>query len=415
MIFSPFERMVAGRYLRSRRAEGFVSVIAGFSLLGISLGVATLIIVMAVMNGFRADLLGRILGLNGHVVVQSLNGPLNDPDAVIAKIGDIPTIVSIAPAIEGQVLVTGNGRALGALVRGMRPADLQKRTTLSAHIEDGSLNNLEENDGVAIGYRLARQLGLAVGDSITLLSPKGSATAFGTVPRIKAYKVAAIFKVDMYEYDSSFVYMSLAAAGTFFQTPGQATHIEVIAQDPETLQPLVNAIAQRLGPAYDVADWTRNNGSFFAAVEVERTVMFLILTLIIVVAAFNVVSGLIMLVKDKGRDIAILRTMGATRGMVMRIFFLTGASVGVMGTGLGVILGLVFSQNIEAIRLFIQRETGATIFDPSVYFLSHLPAKVDPHEVLMVVVMSLGLSLLATLYPAWRAARLYPVEALRYE
>jgi lipoprotein-releasing system permease protein len=235
------------------------------------------------------------------------------------------------------------------------------------------------------------------------------------VPRIKAYKVAAIFKVDMYEYDSSCVYMSLAAAGTFFQTPGQATHIEVIAQDPETLQPLVNAIAQRLGPAYDVADWTRNNGSFFAAVEVERTVMFLILTLIIVVAAFNVVSGLIMLVKDKGRDIAILRTMGATRGMVMRIFFLTGASVGVMGTGLGVILGLVFSQNIEAIRLFIHRETGATIFDPSVYFLSHLPAKVDPHEVLMVVVMSLGLSLLATLYPAWRAARLDPVEALRYE
>ncbi len=414
-MFSPFERLVAGRYLRARRAEGFVSVIAGFSLLGISLGVATLIIVMAVMNGFRADLLGRILGLNGHIIIQSLAAPLTAPDALMLKIKDIPGIVTIAPAMEGQVLVSGNGRALGALVRGMRPSDLQQRDTLSAHVEDGSLTRLEDNDGVAIGYRLARQLGLAVGDGITLLSPKGNATAFGSLPRIKVYRVAAIFKVDMYEYDSSFIYMSLAAAGTFFQQPGQATHIEIVATAPEGLKPLVRAIATRLGPDYDVADWTRNNGSFFAAVEVERTVMFLILTLIIVVAAFNVVSGLIMLVKDKTRNIAILRTMGATRGMIMRIFFLTGATVGVMGTALGVGLGLLFSYNIESIRLFIQAQTGAKIFDPSIYFLSHLPAKVDPMEVMLVVGMSLGLSFLATLYPAWRAARLDPVEALRYE
>ncbi|MFA7429498.1 MAG: lipoprotein-releasing ABC transporter permease subunit [Rhodospirillaceae bacterium] len=418
MVFDTFERMMALRYLRARRKEGFVSVIAGFSLLGIGLGVATLIIVMAVMNGFRQELLGRILGLNGHVIVQADRGPVLDYDDMAARLRGIPGVIAVTPAIEGQVMATAHGASTGAMVRGVAAADLADRPTISDNIVQGSLDDYAAGEGegvVMIGARMAQKFGLTVGDDITLISPRGTVTAFGTVPRMRAYRVAALFNVGMYEYDSSFIYMPLADAQTYFLLEDGVTHLEVITAQPDRLAAVRDSVFKALGPNIQVSDWTRTNASFFNALQVERNVMFLILTLIILVAAFNIISGLIMLVKDKGRDIAILRTMGASRGSIMRIFFLAGASVGVIGTGFGVALGLAFTQNIESIRQGLQSLTGTELFSAEIYFLSKMPAVVDPDEVTWVVLMSLGLSLAATLYPSWRAARTDPVEALRYE
>ncbi|GAB3443224.1 lipoprotein-releasing ABC transporter permease subunit [Insolitispirillum peregrinum] len=415
MAFDAFERMMAWRYLRARRKEGFVSVIAGFSLLGIGLGVATLIIVMAVMNGFRQELIGRILGLNGHLSVYEASGTMPDYPKLIAPLSSIEGVVSVAPVVEGQVMASANGAAGGALVRGMHAEDLQRRATIADHIVDGSLKNLQGDDVVMIGQRMAQRYGLQVGSQISLISPKGNVTAFGSVPRVRSYTVAAIFNVGMYEYDSSFIYMPLEAAQTYFRMDGGISHLEVMVKEAERLAPVIRAIQSKVGSRYLANDWTQSNSSFFNALQVERNVMFLILTLIILVAAFNIISGLIMLVKDKGRDIAILRTMGASRGSVMRIFFLAGASVGVFGTLFGVTLGLAFAENIEVIRQFLQGLTGRELFSAEIYFLSTMPAKVDYSEVLSVVGMAVGLSLAATLYPSWRAARLDPVEALRYE
>ncbi len=416
MAFNAFERMMAMRYLRARRQEGFISVIAAFSLLGIGLGVATLIIVMAVMNGFRAELLGRILGLNGHMTVYGQAGPLSDFDQVAQAVRRVHGVIGAAPLVEGQVMVTANNAASGALVRGLRPDDLRARTLISSHIVRGSLADFEGDDAAVIGVRMAQKFNLAVGDPITLISPQGNTTAFGTVPRVRAYKVVAVFDVGMYEYDSTFVYLPLAAAQVFFRLPEQqVTGVEVLVDDPDRIWEYRRAIQQAVGPQARIFDWQQANSSFFNAVQVERNVMFLILTLIIVVAAFNIISSLIMLVKDKSKDIAILRTMGASRGAVMRIFFLAGASVGVIGTVFGFVLGVVFCANIESIRQWLQALTGTPLFDPTIYFLSRLPAKMDPVEVIQVVVMALALSFLATIYPAWRAARLDPVEALRYE
>jgi lipoprotein-releasing system permease protein len=415
MLFSPFERMVALRYLRPRRKEGFISVIAGFSLLGIALGVATLIIVMSVMNGFRQELLDRILGLNGHLGISAAAGPLSDFDAAAAAVRAIPGVAQVTPIIEGQVLASADGRTSGAVVRGIRPADFRARALLASHIVAGNLDDFKGDDTVVVGDRLAERLGITIGDKITLLSPEGRPTAFGTVPRVKAYTIVAMFDVGMYEYDSTFVYMTLAAAQIYFRVPDAVTSLEVMVKDTDRLPEIRDDIIRRLDRPLRLLDWQQANASFFNAIEVERNVMFLILTLIIVVAAFNIISSLIMLVKDKGQDIAILRTMGATRGMVMRIFFLSGASVGVAGTLAGLLLGVAFADNIEIIRRWIEHLTGTNLFAAEIYFLSKLPAKVDPAEVAMVVAMGLGLSFLATLYPAWRAARLDPVEALRYE
>ncbi len=414
MIFNAFERTVAFRYLRARRQEGFISVIAGFSLLGIALGVATLIIVMAVMNGFRTELMDRILGVNGHMTVYSNSGPIEDYESLTERLRALDLVVAAYPQVQGQVMITHNGEASGAMIRGMRLEDLQSRELIAGNIVRGNIQDME-NQRALVGSRLAQNMGLMNEGRITLVSPRGETTAMGTVPRMKSYSIAGLFEVGMYEYDSSFVYLPMDAAQQFFRTGEGANAIELFVSDPDRVSEVRRAVAQELGPGFRSVDWQQANASFFNAIQVERNVMFLILTLIILVAAFNIISGQIMLVKDKGPDIAILRTMGATRGMIMRIFLISGASIGVVGTFAGFVLGLAFSMNIETIRSWLEALTGTELFAAEIYFLSRLPAEVDPGEVVTVVAMALGLSLLATLYPSWRAARLDPVEALRYE
>ncbi len=416
-MFGPFERMVAFRYLRSRRGERFVSVIASFSLIGIALGVATLIIVMSVMNGFRQELLSRILGLNGDLGVYSVGTGLTDFDATAAAIRRIPGVISATPIVEGQALLTNDsGTAVGGLIRGIARSDLKNLSSVSDHIVAGSLEHFTGDDAVAIGSGLAQNLGLTIGGRLTLVSPQGAATVLGTIPRIRSYQVVAIFQVGMNEYDSSFVFLPLGAAQIFFQKPSQATQIQVTVQHPDAVAAIDRAIYRALpGRPVRIIDWTQANDSFFAAVTVERNVMFLILTLIILVAAFNIISSLIMMVKDKTSDIAILRTIGAGRGAVMRIFLMCGASVGIVGTIVGTVLGVVFCRNIDTIKDWLQSLTGTNLFNPEVYYLEQLPAVLDWGEVVRVILMALALSLLATLYPSWRAARTDPVEALRHE
>ncbi|MBX6740972.1 MAG: lipoprotein-releasing ABC transporter permease subunit [Acetobacteraceae bacterium] len=416
-MFNAFERTVAFRYLRARKGERFVSVIAVFSLVGIALGVATLIIVMSVMNGFRQELLGRILGLNGHLGVYAAEGgPLRDFDPLVQRIRTLPGVVEATPIVEGQVLLTSEaGGASGGVARGIRPEDLRDRAIIANNIRLGSLANFQGDDAIVIGTGLANRMRVGIGDRISMISPQGRATVVGTLPRIRSFRVVAMFNVGMNEYDSSFVFIPLSAAQLYFQVPDAASQIEVFVQDPTRVRAVNLEIRRSVDRPVRIVDWQDANSSFFNAVQVERNVMFLILTLIIIVAAFNIISSLIMLVKDKGRDIAILRTMGATRGAILRIFLLCGASVGFLGTLIGFGIGLVFCLNIESIRQFLQSLTGTELFSPEVYFLSQLPAVVDPKEVAQVVAMGLGLSLLATIYPSWRAARLDPVEALRNE
>jgi lipoprotein-releasing system permease protein len=413
--FAPFEWMLSLRYLRARRKEGFISVIAGFSFLGIMLGVATLIIVMAVMNGFRQELLDKILGLNGHLLIQPLESPLTDWQVVADRVGKVPGVRLAAPIVEGQALASSPFNASGVLVRGVRGGDLAKLSSVASNIEFGTLDGFDDGQGIAIGKRLAEQLSLRVGDSLMLVAPRDAVTPMGTTPRIKAYKIAAIFVIGMSEYDAAFVFMPLPEAQAYFNRTGDVTAIEVYTDNPDridTYRKLIADAAQR--PIYMI-DWRTRNATFFGALQVERNVMFLILTLIVLVAALNIVSGLIMLVKDKGSDVAILRTMGATQGAIMRIFLITGASIGFVGTAFGFLLGMIICLNVESIRQFLSWLTNTNIFPPELYFLSKLPAEMNAGETTAVVVMALGLSLLATLYPSWRAARLDPVEALRYE
>lgn len=414
-MFGAFERLVALRFLRARRQEGFISVIAIFSLAGITLGVATLIIVMAVMNGFRHELLNRILGVNGHVNVLTSTRNLEDYEAITARIRELPGVVTAAPIVEGQVMATAKGVANGALVRGLREEDFRRRPLLIDNIVSGGLDGFEDGKGIVIGSRMAQAMRLRPGDKLTLVSPNGNPSAFGTVPRMKAYRVSAVFEVGMSEYDSSFIYMPFKQAQIFFRKKGEATSIEVITDNPDRAYEIGFDIRGAIGAGFRVIDWQRVNSSFFTALQVERVVMFMILTLIIIVAVFNVVSSQIMLVNDKGKGIAILRTMGATQGMILRIFFMTGASVGIVGTIVGSVLGIAFAQNIEAIRQMLQGATGTDLFDSTVYYLSRLPAEIDPVEASAVVIMALTLSFLASILPARRAARLDPVEVLRYE
>ncbi|MBU1212014.1 MAG: lipoprotein-releasing ABC transporter permease subunit [Alphaproteobacteria bacterium] len=413
--FAPFEWMLALRYLRARRKEGFISVIAGFSFIGIMLGVATLIIVMAVMNGFRADLFAKILGLNGHVVVLKIGEPFKDFDAVAKSIEKVKGVQHALPLIEGQVMVSSRVQATGGLVRGMSEDGVKSLSLVSGNVRFGTLDGFDTSPGIAIGTRLANALGAGLDDTITLVSPRGATTPFGTAPRTKAYQIKAIFEMGMSEYDRTVIFMPLGEAQKFFSKRDAVDFIEVMVDNPERVAAYQAEIKGEIGRTFQTTDWKQRNETFFKVLEIERLVMFIILSLIILVAALNIISGMMMLVKDKSRDIAILRTMGASRGAVMRVFLITGAAIGVVGTLAGFALGVVFCWNIDAIKGFVAWLTSTELFDPSIYYLTKLPAQIDPNETAMIVAMGLGLSILATIYPSWRASTLDPVEALRYE
>ena len=413
MPFAAFEWMLSGRYLRARRREGFISVIAGFSFLGIMLGVATLIIVMAVMNGFRKELLDKILGLNGHLLVQPQEFPLTDWKDVADRIRQVKGIRLAAPVVDGPALASSPLNASGIMVRGIRSEDLNNLTSIASHLKDGTLDDFDQGRGVAIGRRLAEQLSLHVGDKITLVSRQGAVTPTGIAPRIKPYRVAAVFEIGMSEYDASLVFMPLPEAQAYFDRKDDVTAIEVFTGSPDRIEAFRKSVTEAAGRPIFLVDWRQRNATFFSALQVERNVMFLVLTMIVLVAALNIVSGLIMLVKDKGSDIAILRTIGASQGTIMRVFLITGASIGVVGTITGLLLGLAVCLNIEAIRQLLSWLSNTDIFNSEIYFLSRLPADIDAGETGAVVILALTLSFLATLYPSWRAARLDPIEALR--
>ena len=414
-VFAPYEWLLALRYLRSRRQEGFISVIAGFSFLGIMLGVATLIIVMAVMNGFRKDLFAKILGLNGHIIIYKIGEPFSDYTEKANKISTAFGVKHVFPLIEGQVLVSSNSQSLGALVRGMAEQDLKALNLVSDNIRFGTLEGFDNSSSIAIGMRLAKSLYVNVGDPVTLVSPRGASTPFGIAPRSKTYTVSAIFELGMSEYDKTIIFMPLKEAQKYFSKSNEVDVMEVVVQDPGSIDSYLPAIRDSAGPTLNVTDWRQKNETFFTVLEIERNVMFIILSLIILVAALNIISGMMMLVKDKGRDIAVLRTMGATKSAIMRVFLITGASIGILGTIAGLFLGVIFCHNIEYIRQCISWVTGTPVFDPNVYYLTRLPAELNPMETLWIVIMALALSILATLYPSWRASKLDPVEALRYE
>ena len=414
-MFNKTERMLAFRYLRSRKRTGFVSVIAGFSFLGIMLGVATLIIVMSVMNGFKAELMGRILGLNGHLGVYPVYGPnLENYDELAKQIKSLHDVKMVIPVIDGQAMLSTEQGQAGVMVRGMKQEDFLEHAILSNKYKGENLVNFEKGT-VILGWRLAARLGVRPGDQITFISPKANLTAFGSMPKMKSNTVIGTFNSEMSEYDGNYVFMPLFEAQRFFGMKEVVSHLEVFATDLSLAEKVLNDTFDAVGDKGQVYDWRHTNQAFFNAVEVERNVMFLILTLIIIVAAFNMISGLIMLVQDKGKDIAVLRTMGMSRAAVQRVFLLAGLTVGVVGTLAGVALGLAFSYNIDSIKNWLEGLSGKELFSAEIYFLSHLPAKVELSEVIWVAAMSLVLAFLATLYPSWKASKTDPVEALRYE
>lgn len=415
--FSQFERTIAFRYLRSRKKQGFVSAIAGFSFVGIMLGVATLIIVMAVMNGFRAELLNQVLGFNGHAMVYPVaaSTPIADFKYRTKLLKQLPEVKKAIPFVEGQVLVSSSKTTTGALVRGMKEQDLKSLAVINNKSLRGSLAGFDKAGGVAIGYKMAFQHNVGVGGTITLVSPEGPETIFGSAPRVRGYKVVAIFEAGMSTYDRGVVFMPFGEAQEFFASEDGATAIEVMVKDPGKIDKYMPSLIKAVGPGVQLVSWKRSNAALRNALVVERNVMFVILTLIILIATLNIISGLIMLVKGKGADIGILRTMGASRGAIQRIFFMTGAAIGVTGTIAGVLLGVVVCLNIESIRQGLEKLSGIKLFPDEIYYLSQLPAEMNVVETAAVAAMAIGFSFIATLYPSWQAAKLDPVEALRYE
>ncbi|HEY1932116.1 MAG TPA: lipoprotein-releasing ABC transporter permease subunit [Acetobacteraceae bacterium] len=417
-MFGPFERAVAGRYLRARKGERFVSIIAIFSLVGIALGVATLIVVTSVMSGFQQELITRLLSVNGDITVTAYAGKQIDNYAqLVTRIRAIPHVTSVLPMLDGQALfTTNNGGARGGIVRGITLPDLRALHSIGDHIVAGSLNDFTGDDAIAVGADLAQSFRLRIGDSLTVISPQGAATAFGTIPRIRAYKVVAIFDAGLADYNSSVIFQPLPAAQAFFMKPGGVTELEIRLTNPDLVSDVAHPLLQLLqGQQVLARDWRHANDTLIGVLQVQKDTMFIVLGMIVLVAAFNVISSLIMLVKDKRGDIAVLRTLGASSGAVLRIFLMCGAFVGVTGTAIGTIVGIVFCHYIVAIQHAVEHITGGQVFDSSVFLLTELPNTIDWGDVGRVVALGLGLSLLATLYPSWRAARTDPVEALRHE
>ena len=410
--FASFEWKIAFRYLRSKKKEGFISIISLFSLIGIMLGVATLIIVLAVMNGFRSELLDKILGINGHITIQSYGSDIDRYDEIREEIGFIDNVYSVVPTIYSQVMVSSGEQTAGAIIKAINYTDIERVPKID---ESLSIDRYQEKEGLLIGSGMARSLMLGLGDSLTLISPKGSQTPFGTTPRIKSYPITGIFNIGMSEYDSNFVYMPLQEAQKYFNKKNKVNTIEVFLDNPEQIDLALIKIREIVDGVGYVSSWRDQNKTFFTALEVERDLMFIIVSLIVLVAGLNIISSLIMLVKDKNSDIAILRTIGASKNSIIRIFFITGSFIGVAGTTLGVIIGILFCQNIDAIRLFISKITGTELFSPEMYYLAKLPAKIDNYELLSVVIMALSFSILASIYPSWKASKIDPVEVLRNE
>lgn len=417
-MFNAFERTVAGRYLRARKGERFVSIIAIFSLVGIALGVATLIVVTSVMSGFQTEIVTRALGVSGHVTIEAYAGQKIDKfEELAAKLRAIPGVASVLPVLDGQVLIsTGQAGARGGLVRGVTQADLKALPAIGGHVIAGSLDAFQGDDAIAIGAGLAQSYRLQPGSQLTLISPQGAATAFGSIPRVRAFKVAAIFDSGLSDYNNQVVFMPLAMAQVFFQKEGGITAFQLRVADPERVEAMIPALQSAVaGRQVLVRDWRRANSQIIGILQIQKNTMFIVLGMIILVAAFNVISSLIMLVKDKTADIAVLRTMGASAGSILRIFLMCGAFVGVTGTLIGTALGIAVCWNIEAIQHWIEQFTGGQVFDSSAFLLTTLPAHVEWPDVARVVLLGLALSLLATLYPSWKAARTDPVEALRHE
>jgi lipoprotein-releasing system permease protein len=417
-MFGAFERAVAGRYLRARKGERFVSIIAIFSLIGIALGVATLIVVTSVMSGFQAELVSRFLGVNGHVTVEAYAGQQIDGyEDLTKRIRALTGVSSALALLDGQVLLTTTSNASqGGIVRGISQQDLRSLHRISDNILAGSLDDFKGDNALVIGVGFAESHRVGIGDLVTLISPEGAATAFGTIPRVRAYKVVAIFDAGLHDYNTSVVFLPLRAAQIYFQKPDAVTQFEIWLNDPDDAGRLANALQPLIsGKQVLVRDWRHANDVIVSVLQVQKDTMFIVLGMIVLVAAFNVVSSLIMLVKDKRGDIAVLRTIGASSGSVLRIFMMCGAFVGVVGTVLGTAIGVLICWNIVAIQRVIENITGGQVFDASVFMLSSLPNTIDWADVLRVVVLGLVLSVLATVYPSWRAARTDPVEALRHE